>query len=198
MLSSESPKGGGDMQTDSSSALALPPNTNINSGSDPKVVIKHMISSKSKNDQKNEEEAAATFSGFRHSKNEKEAAAIRPPAMASSLPTLEIAPKSLEQTSLAPPTECKPSLDGKTPPLSELGLAEDCLSTTSADSAKATNDETWEDYDANFDVTQHSRILKSLKSIASGVDEDEDDTIFPIVTAESKNEILHLFVDNCN
>ena len=175
MLSSEPPKGGGGMQTDSSSVSALPPNTDTNSGSDPKVVIN--LSSSSKSDL---------------------TSVLRPPAMASSLSTLEIAPKLLERTSLAPPTESKRSLDEVTPSLSEHGLVDNCLSTTSADATKATNDEAWEGYDANFDVAQHSRILKSLKSIASEVDENEDDTIFPIITAESRNKTLHLLVNNCN
>ena len=117
MLSSEPPKGGGDMQTDSSSVSALPPNTDINSGSDPKVVFN--LSSSSKSDL---------------------TSVLRPPAMASSHSTLEIAPKSLEQASLTPFTECKRSLDGVTPTLGEHGLVDDCLSTISADAAKATND----------------------------------------------------------
>ena len=173
MPSSELPKRGDGMQTDSSSVSALPPNTDTNSGSDPKVVINLSTSSKS-----------------------DLTSVLRPPAMASSHSTLEIAPKSLEQASSAPSTECKRSLDGVTPTLDEHGLVDDCLSTISADAAKATNDEAWEDYDANSDVTQHSKILKSLKSIAPYV--DEDDTIFPIITAESRNKVLHLLVDNCN
>ena len=92
---------------------------------------------------------------------------LRPPATASSHSTLEIAPKSLEQASSAPSTECKRSLDGVTPTLGEHGLVDDCLSTTSADAAKATNDEAWEDYDANSDVTQHFKNTQILEIYCS-------------------------------
>ena len=104
---------------------------------------------------------------------------------------------TLEQASSTPSTECKRSLDGVTPTLDKHGLVNDCLSTMSADATKATNEsEMWEDYDANPDMTQHSRILKSLKSLTPDVDEDE--SVFPIITAKSGNNVLHLLVDNCN
>ena len=77
------------------------------------------------------------------------------------------------------------------------GLVDDCLSTMSADATKATNESvTWEDYDANPDMTQHSKILKSLKSLDPDMDEDE--SIFPIITAKSGNVVLNLLADNCN
>ena len=172
MPSSGLPKRGGSVQPESSSVSALTPNTDTESGSDPNDDM--TLSTSSKSDL---------------------TSVLRPPATASSHSTLEIAPKSLEQASSTPSTECKRSLDGVTPTLDERGLVDDCLSTMSADATKATNEsETWEDYDANSDMTQHSKILKSLKSLAP--DMDEDDTIFPIITAESGNKVLHLLVDN--
>ena len=139
MPSSELPKRGGSVQPESSSVSASIFNADTESGSDPNDDI--TLSTSSKSDL---------------------TSVLRPPATASSLSTSEIAPKSLEQASSTPSTECKRSLDGVTPTLDEHGLVDDCLSTISADVTKATNDEAWEDYDANSDMTQHSKILKSL------------------------------------
>ena len=124
---------------------------------------------------------------------------------ASSHSSSEIASKSLEKAFSTPSTGAvpkmrsseTPSLDEVTPSLGERGLVDNCLSTMLADSTKATNEDvTREDDDANPDLVQQSRILKSLKSLASNVDEDE--SIFPIITANSGNVVLHLLVDNCN